>query len=97
MTKYSIIIATRFVDELGVILDFIALSNPNQAIKFSNEIYAKIATLSNAPHRARQNKIANDKNVRDMIFKGYVVVFAIDEPLKRVEILGIYKNNIWKK
>lgn len=24
------------------------------------------------------------------------MVFAIDETLKRVEILGIYKNNIWK-
>lgn len=97
MTKYSIIIAKRFIDELGAILDFIALSNPNQAMKFSNEIYTKIATLSSTPHRARQNKIASDKNVRDMIFKGYVVVFAIDETLKRVEILGIYKNNIWKK
>ena len=96
MQSYNIIIAKRFTDELGEILGFIALSNPNQAVKFNNEIYAKIASLATNPYRCRANTIANDTNVRDMIFKGYVVVFAIDEFAKCVEILGIYKNNLWK-
>lgn len=96
MQTYSIIIAKRFTDELGEILEFIAHSSPHNALKFSNEIYAKIATLSTMPYRTRQNPIANDKNVRDMIVKGYVIVFFINENTKCVEIMGIYKNNLWK-
>ncbi len=96
MQSYNIIIAKRFTDELCEILGFITISNPSQATKFNNEIYAKIATLNVNPYRCRANTITNDKSVRDMIFKGYVVVFAIDEPTKCVEILGIYKNNLWK-
>ena len=49
------------------------------------------------PYRCRQNPIAKDENVRDMIFKGYVIVFFVDEAQQCVEILGIYKNNLWKK
>ena len=89
MQTYSIIIAKRFTDELGEILDFIAHSSPNNALRFSNEIYAKIATLSTMPYRTRQNSIANDKNMRDMIFKGCIIVFFVNENTEYVEILEV--------
>lgn len=35
----------------------------------------------------------NNTNIRDLIFKGYVVPFLISND---IYILGIYKQNLWK-
>ena len=35
----------------------------------------------------------NDENIRDFIFKGYVIIFEINE---NIEILNIYKHNLPK-
>ena len=95
MKSYKIIIATRFQQELNEILDFIALQSLDEARKFKNGLYAKIATLALMPRRCRRNLVANDENVRDLIYKGYVVVFGVDDDKACVEVLGIYKANVW--
>lgn len=46
------------------------------------------------PYRHRKNQTSNDKNIRDLIFKGYIVVFRIDDEI--IEILNIYKQNLPK-
>lgn len=47
------------------------------------------------PFRFRKNRTLNDKTVRDLIFKGYIVPFKVES--ENIKILGIYKNNIWQK
>lgn len=47
------------------------------------------------PRRFRKNGLTANNNIRDLIFKGYVVVFEISD--EDIEILGIYKNNLWQK
>lgn len=37
--------------------------------------------------------IANDECVRELIFKGFVVVFVISDS---IDVLGIYKQNLWE-
>ncbi len=44
------------------------------------------------PFRCRKNAILDDKNVRDLIFKGYVIVFRIKQD--EIEILEIFKENL---
>lgn len=46
------------------------------------------------PYSYRKNNIANDENICDLIFKGYVVIFEIST--KNIEILDIYKHNLPK-
>ena len=45
------------------------------------------------PYKHRKNFIANDENIRDFIFKGYVIIFEINE---NIEILNIYTHNLPK-
>ena len=45
------------------------------------------------PYKHRKNFITNDENIRDFIFKGYVIIFEINE---NIEILNIYKHNLPK-
>ena len=96
MQSYKIIFSKRFSQELDEILDFIATSNPNQAATFQSELFAKISSLDTMPYRCRKNFVADDENIRDMVFRGYVVVFGVNEKALSVEILGIYKANEWR-
>ena len=57
-----------------------------------SENLAKKAINGNCLYR--KNPILDDESVRDLIFKGYVVPFQIYAD--KIEILGIYKQNIWK-
>ncbi|MCZ6156647.1 hypothetical protein O6B72_07480 [Campylobacter ureolyticus] len=40
-----------------------------------------------------QNLDAENENVRDLIFKGYVIVFHISQRYNTITILQIYKRN----
>ena len=96
---YKIKLTDRFQQELHDILGFIATSNPNNALKFRNELYAQIATLEFMPLRCRRhfaNADSTNENIRELIFKGYAVVFLVDENALNIEILGIYKANEWR-
>lgn len=87
-------ISDRFVNELNFILDFIKERDGlNRAINFHNEVYAQIDKIPFMPFRFRQNTEANDKNIRELIFKGYKVPFHVSSD--KIEIFGIYKTNLW--
>lgn len=90
----KIIFTRDFEKRLNEILDFIAVHSPNSAVRFHNELYAQIAKIPQMPLRFRKNELINDESVRDLIFKGYVVVFKIKGDT--IIILSIYKHNLWQ-
>lgn len=89
----NIVFTENFEIRLKAILDFIALHSVSRAVLFHNELYAKIAKIPQMPHSFRKNQLLNNENVRDMIYKGYVVVFKIVP--ESIVILSIYKHNLW--
>ncbi len=90
----TINLSKDFLSDLEYIFDFIAQDSLENAVKFKIDLYAEISKIPFMPKRFRKNLIINKDNFRDLIFKGYVVPFAIKEEF--IEILGIYKNNLWK-
>ncbi|ASM34648.1 plasmid stabilization system protein [Campylobacter sputorum subsp. bubulus] len=84
----------KFNTELKNILDFISLDSKERAVNFARDLNNRILDATFMPYRFSKNKIINDENIRDLIFKNYVIPFAIKNNC--IEILGIYKNNIWK-
>ncbi|MDY3669330.1 MAG: hypothetical protein SOZ73_08280 [Campylobacter sp.] len=44
------------------------------------------------PLSARKNLEADNENVRDLIFKGYVIPFYVSK--EKITLLAIYKHNI---
>lgn len=93
MQRYEVVYTSEFKANLDTILDFIGDDNPKAAAKFGNELLDKIDTLDFMPFRCRQHLDNGDKNIRDLVFKGYVIVFRVIE--NEVRILGIYKENLW--
>ena len=89
-----IIRTKRYIKELKNILTFIAKDSLNSSRKFKNELDDKINKIPNYPQIYRKSLTIDDENVKDLIFKGFVVVFRIKND--DIYILGIYKHNLWK-
>lgn len=81
----------RFIKALSDIESFIALDSLERAEKFKNDIIDKISSLDFMPKRCRKSTLANDESIRDLIFKGYIIVFKIQNDT--IKILYIYKEN----
>ncbi|MDU7070203.1 type II toxin-antitoxin system RelE/ParE family toxin [Campylobacter ureolyticus] len=89
-----IILTNRFKKELGNILGFIKKDSKTRALEFRDDLLSKIDQIPNYPQIYRKSLTTDDENVKDLIFKGFVVVFRIKND--DIYILGIYKRNLWK-
>ena len=85
----------RFKEELEQVVDFIALDSISQALNFYDELIAKINNISQNPYIYRKRLVLNDDNVRELIYKGYVIPFEIDKRHNKIIILGIFNHNLW--
>lgn len=47
------------------------------------------------PYKFRQSNSFEDENIRDFIFKGYIIPYKINTQKDKIIILGIYKENKW--
>lgn len=90
MVKFS----ERFKSELYIIFKFIAQDSKAMARAFKNELLVKSKDLSNMPFRFRKSVTSDNDNIRDFIFKGYVMPFLIQDDT--IIVLGIYKENQWE-
>jgi len=82
---------STFNKELKEILYYIASDNKNAAKSFKNALISKINDLVFMPYKFRKSIYHEDNTLRDLVFKGYVVVYKIDEKETRIIILGINK------
>lgn len=89
-----IIQSERFTQELNTISDFIAEDSLARAQEFQEQLKAKIEAMSDSPLMYRKSNSFNDDNIRDLIFKGYVIPYLINND--EILILGIYKSNKWE-
>jgi len=80
-----------FRQNLVSIWRFIACDSVDRANSFKKQLKEKIANLSNMPYKFRQSLYYDDKNIRDLIFKGYTVPYLIDIGNKKIVILDIFK------
>jgi plasmid stabilization system protein ParE len=77
----------EFVLSLEKKLRFIALDNPKASKSFQEEILQRCEALKEMPFRCRKSLYHDDENIRDLIYKGYTIVYAIEE--KFISILAL--------
>ena len=90
----KIIFSNNFQNALKEIYNNISAERNERAFSFGDELYNEISKLAFMPKRCRKSKLFDDENVRDLIFKGYVVPFKITD--ESIRILYIYKANLPK-
>ena len=84
-------ITTAFKTKLNYQVDFIAQDKPTAAQKFRDDILLHISRLINMPYSNRKSMFFNNENIRDLVFKGYVIVYKIDEQEEEIVVFGFYK------
>lgn len=84
----------RFNRELKTVFDFIAKDSPSRARDFRDKVIAKLQAISDSPLMYRKSASFDDESIRDLIFKSYVIPFAIEDDA--IYVLGIYGSNKWQ-
>jgi plasmid stabilization system protein ParE len=82
-----------FEDELIHIINHIAEDKPNASIKFARELEKAILDIPIFPFKYKPSIYFDDKNVRDMTYKRYTVVYEVNLDENSIEILKIFNQN----
>lgn len=78
-----------FNDKLFSILKYIAINNHANAKKFKRELDEKIVAIIDMPFKYMKSIHYDDFNTRDLIFKGYTILYIIDNDV--IVIIDIFK------
>lgn len=87
----TIIEDAKFISNLKDILAFISKDGKEKARRFNYELHKKISNIPVSPYKYRKSYYFEDTSVRDMIFKGYTILYLIDEDKDVIVILEIFK------
>ena len=85
----KIIYKESFINRFENQLDFIAEDKLSAARKFKKELLERIKEIPSNPYRFRKSIYFENVLIRDLIFKGYTIVFRINED--QIEIFGFVK------
>lgn len=82
-----------FENELLDIVNHIAEDKPNASIKFALELEKSILDIPIFPFKHKPSSYFHNKNVRDMTYKRYTVVYEVNLDANTIEILKIFNQN----
>jgi len=78
-----------FLDDLNDQTSFIARDKPQAARKFKVNILKQVSKLADNPYSNRRSIYYDDDRYRDMVLKGYKVIFKIDNEKDTVFVIGL--------
>lgn len=84
-----IVYKDTFVFRLEKQIRYIANDNPIAAKKFKQDLLTKIKTIPSYPRIFRKSIYFENDLIRDLIFKGYTIVFRIND--NTIEVFGFTK------
>ena len=72
-------------------IDYISNDKPGAARKFKTDIFDKLKELPSMPYKNRKSVFYEEDYIRDLIFKGYIIIYRIKEEEKVIEVFGFVK------
>jgi len=85
-----------FKKQLREIVFYIVRDKKEASKNFRYELNTTIDNLVNSPYKYRQSIYYENKNIRDMTFHGYSIIYRIDKQKNSIEILEIFNRNLLK-
>ncbi len=92
MNKRRILVTEEFQNDLIQLINYTSQDKPQTALKFKKEVLRKIKTLDAMPFRNRQSIYFNNKQIRDIIFKGYVITYLVEKDC--IKVFSILKHRL---
>ncbi len=81
-------IAHVFKIKLQTQLLFIASDKPSAAKKFQKDLLKEIRRIPKFPLKCRQSIFFESENFRDLIFRGYIIVYEIIPEANEILVFG---------
>ena len=81
----------EYLIELKNILSFISKDSVNRAFTFRKQLDFYIENLPHFPYKYRQSVHHQDEEVRDLIYKGYTIIYKIDITKDEIAVVEIFK------
>ena len=86
-----------FINRLEKQIEYIAKDNPQAAINFRDELMERIQQILQNPYLYRKSVYFNDPSIRDLIFKGYTIVFRISNEYRSIWFCQVSEKAINRK
>ena len=84
-------ILKSFRDKLNEQVEFIAIDKPRAARKFKDDVIRRIKNIPDMPFSHRKSIYFDRDDIRDLIFKGYTIVYKIDSKKNIIDVFGLVK------
>ena len=81
-----------FLFELKSQIYYLSKDKPVAARKFKNDLLRNIQKDLKQPFLFKKSRYYNDENIRDYVFKGYTIIYYIDEAENSVSVFGLIKH-----
>ena len=89
----QIVKTDKYISQLQTILAYIAQDKFRASVYFKTSLDESVDNLCYFPYKYRQSDYHHSKQMRDMTFKGYTIVYRVDELKEVIEILEIFNQN----
>lgn len=86
------VLADDFLLELGEQTEYIASDKILAAIAFEQGVFEAIENIKAHPMKCRKSIWFNDDNVRDLIFKGYTIIYKINWASQEIFVFSLLKD-----
>ncbi len=87
----KILFKDSFVNRLTRQIDFIAKDSPVRAKRFKNQLIKEIKKIPKMPYANRQSIYFDNHDIRDLVFKGYAIVYRVNVENNIIEVFGLTK------
>ena len=84
-------ILKSFRDKLNDQVKYIAKDKPGAARKFKSDVLKRIKDIPSMPFACRRSIFFDREDIRDLVFKGYIIVYKVDETEDMVTVFGFSK------
>lgn len=84
-------VTSAFRDKLKRQIRYISKDKPQAARKFNQLVFQEIRKLSDNPKKNRKSIFFEDENIRDLIVKGYLIIYEILPNENKMVVFGFYK------
>jgi len=90
----TIIETKLFKGQRNTIVFHIVKDKKSAALKFVKDLKISINNIINFPFKFRQSFYYDNENIRDMVFKGYSIIYRVNLEKDIIEILEIFNRNL---
>ena len=84
-------LTTEFLQDLEDQIAYISQDKPEAAQKFKDDLFELFEDLPSMPLKYRKSVYFENDTIRDLIFKGYTIIYEIDKIKNRILVFGFTK------